>query len=203
MDVHMEPGDILYLPRGQYHDALADEGGAVHIAFGVTYPIGVDVMSMLFEKVIAEDVFRANLPRVDADPDHASSERLEQLADRIGAILKDPKTKAEIAAFQKSYCYPRYDYNLPGLLEAPVDPAFRVHGKDIRLIEQDGRYGLVKAGTRNAIEVPSEVSDLVDWVLKRQQFSRKELAHAFPARPVPELDKLINDLRTMRLAEPL
>ena len=36
MDVHMEPGDLLYLPRGQYHDALADEGGTVHIAFGVT-----------------------------------------------------------------------------------------------------------------------------------------------------------------------
>ena len=63
MDVHMEPGDLLYLPRGQYHDALADEGGAVHIAFGVTYPIGIDVMSYLFEKVIAQDVFRANLPR--------------------------------------------------------------------------------------------------------------------------------------------
>src|SRR5690606_35780596 len=29
MDVHMAPGDLLYLPRGQYHDALADEGGTV------------------------------------------------------------------------------------------------------------------------------------------------------------------------------
>ncbi|MGI9435602.1 MAG: cupin domain-containing protein [Geminicoccaceae bacterium] len=205
MDVHMEPGDVLYLPRGQYHDALADEGGAVHIAFGVTYPIGVDVMSMLFEKVIAEDVFRANLPRaaVGTGPDQASSARLEQLAERISAILQDRQTKAEVAAFQRNYCYPRHDYDLPGLLEAPIDPAFRVHGKDIRLIEQGGRYGLVKAGTRNAVEVPSDVSDLVDWVLKRQQFSRKELVHAFPARPAPEIDKLINDLRTMRLAEPL
>ena len=46
MDVHMEPGDLLYLPRGQYHDALADEGGTIHIAFGITYPIGMDVMTL-------------------------------------------------------------------------------------------------------------------------------------------------------------
>ena len=35
----------------------------MHIAFGVTYPIGIDVMSLLFERVIAEPEFRANLPR--------------------------------------------------------------------------------------------------------------------------------------------
>ncbi|HSA81509.1 MAG TPA: cupin domain-containing protein, partial [Geminicoccaceae bacterium] len=65
MDVPMEPGDLLYLPRGQYHDALADEGGAVHIAFGVTYPIGMDVMALLYERVVGEPEFRANLPRRD------------------------------------------------------------------------------------------------------------------------------------------
>ena len=63
MDVHMEPGDLLYLPRGQYHDALADEGGTMHIAFGITYPIGMDVMTFLFDRVVAEPEFRANLPR--------------------------------------------------------------------------------------------------------------------------------------------
>src|ERR687891_1831614 len=64
MDVPMEPGDLLYLPRGQYHDALADEGGTVHIAFGVTYPIGMDVVSFLFDRVAALPEFRANLPRL-------------------------------------------------------------------------------------------------------------------------------------------
>ena len=75
MDVQMEPGDLLYLPRGQYHDALADEGGAVHIAFGVTYPIGVDVMSLLFERVIAE-------PRVPRQPAAARAARCRRPARR-------------------------------------------------------------------------------------------------------------------------
>ena len=31
--VLLKPGDLLYLPRGQFHDALASKNGAIHIAF--------------------------------------------------------------------------------------------------------------------------------------------------------------------------
>lgn len=200
MDVKMEPGDLLYLPRGQYHDALADEGGAVHIAFGATFPIGMDVMSMLFDKVLAEPAFRANLPRPDAG---GLDERLALLAEKIGGILQDPNTRASVAAFQKGFSYPRHGYDLPALLETPGDFAYKVHNKDIKLIEQSGRYGLVRAGSRQAVEVPGEVSDMVAWVLERQQFSRNELAKAFPNRSADALDKLLTDLGTMRLTETL
>ncbi len=201
MDVTMEPGDLLYLPRGQYHDALADEGGAVHIAFGVTYPIGIDVMSYLFDKVIARDAFRANLPRSGGQEDGHLEERLADLAEELKTVLAAPATKADIVNLQKAFAYPRHDYDLATLLQPSTDPAYRVNGKDIRLVEQGGRYGLVKAGTRNAIEVPEDVSELVGWVLKRPQFSRNELANAFPTRQSEEIDKLLNDLESMRLAE--
>ena len=65
MDVHMEPGDLLYLPRGQYHDALADEGGTMHIAFGITYPIGMDVMTFLF---VGSRLSRSSGPTCRAPP---------------------------------------------------------------------------------------------------------------------------------------
>ena len=198
MDVKMEPGDLLYLPRGQYHDALADEGGAVHIAFGVTYPIGMDVMSMLFDKVLAKPAFRANLPRPATG---GLDERLASLAGEIGDILKAPETAAAVTGFQRRFSYPRHDYDLPQLLETAIDRSYRVHGHDIQLIEQGGRYGLVKAGTRNAVEVPAEVSDMVGWVLKRQQFVQTDLAEAFPNRSSAELNKLLTDLENMRLVQ--
>jgi ribosomal protein L16 Arg81 hydroxylase len=200
MDVKMEPGDILYLPRGQYHDALADEGGAVHIAFGATYPIGMDVMSMLFDGVLADPVFRANLPRADQG---GLEERLASLGDKIRDILKKPETAAAVRGFQKAFSYPRHSYDLPGLLEAPHEASYKVHASDIKLIEQDGRFGLVKAGSRGAVEVPREVSEMVGWVLKRQQFARSDLANAFPDHSSGALDKLLNDLGNMRLTEAL
>jgi ribosomal protein L16 Arg81 hydroxylase len=203
MDVKMAPGDLLYLPRGQYHDALADQGGAVHIAFGVTYPIGIDVMSYLFEKVIARDAFRANLPRVETRGEGSLGDRLASLAREIGDVLADPRTEAAIAGFQKDFAYPRHHYDLETLLRAPADPAYRVHGRNVRMIERAGRHGLLKEGSRNAVEVPADVSELVGWVLERPQFSRTELALAFPQCQDAKLDKLMVDLGNMHLIEPI
>ena len=117
MDVQMEPGDLLYLPRGQYHDALADEGGAVHIAFGVTYPIGMDVLSMLFDWMLAEPVFRANLPRPDQPGGReALVDRLMDFAEKIGATLAESQAADRIQRMQREFRYPRSDYHLLDLL---------------------------------------------------------------------------------------
>jgi bifunctional lysine-specific demethylase and histidyl-hydroxylase MINA len=204
LDVHMEPGDLLYLPRGQYHDALADEGGTVHIAFGTTYPIGIDVMSFLFDRVIAEPEFRANLPRPDRPGGTAAlQDRLAALGDRIRAVLVEPKTLAQITALQRGFRYPRHFYDLPDLLEQPADDRFRVRAKGIRLVQQGGRYGLLQEGARAATEVPADVSALVGWVLERREFARSELTAAFPERQPVEVDQLLRDLGAMRLTEPI
>jgi ribosomal protein L16 Arg81 hydroxylase len=203
MEVPMEPGDLLYLPRGQYHDALADEGGAVHIAFGITYPIGMDILSALFDRMAAEPLFRANLPRADSpDAERLLTERLAGLAESIKRVLADPGTAAQIRVMQQGFRYPRHSYALPELLDEPGDEHFRVTAQGIRLVQQGGRFGLVREGSSAATEVPAEVSALVDWVLKRPQFARSELASAFPDRQPTQLDRLLRDLAAMRLTEP-
>ncbi len=204
MDVHMEPGDLLYLPRGQYHDALADEGGTMHIAFGITYPIGMDVMTFLFDRVAAEPEFRANLPRLD-HPEAAAAlqDRLTALGDKIRAVLAEPKTAAQIAALQRAFRYPRHAYDLPDLLEQPADDRFRVRAKGIRLVQQGGRYGLIQEGARAATEVPVHLSAMVAWVLKQREFSRTELTSAFPERQAAEVEQLLRDVGAMRLIEPI
>jgi len=204
MDVAMEPGDLLYLPRGQYHDALADEGGAVHIAFGVTYPIGIDVMSFLYDRVIAEPEFRANLPRrALPDADARLGAHLGALAERLSSVLADPRTAQQIAALQQGFHYPRHAYDLPDLLSAAEDARFGVRAEGVRLVQQGGRYGLVPEGSRAATEVPAEVSGMVAWVLERPEFSAAELAAAFPDRQPGQREQLLRDLGTMRLIEAL
>ncbi|MEM7024375.1 MAG: cupin domain-containing protein [Pseudomonadota bacterium] len=204
MEARMEPGDILYLPRGQYHAAVADDGGAVHVAFGITYPIGVDVLSYLFERMIAEPVFRANLPQSNgASGDGELRKHLGALADSIAAVLAEPDTVDQIKAIEEGFAYPRHSYSLPALLTERVDERFKVRAAGIRMVKQGGRFGLVREGSRAATEVPADVSSMVGWVLERKQFSRNELAQAFPERKPPQLDQLLRDLGAMRLTEPI
>ncbi|NBS44366.1 MAG: hypothetical protein EBT34_11665, partial [Acetobacteraceae bacterium] len=62
---HLKKGDLLYLPRGWYHDALAEAPNSVHIAYGVHAPMGIDFMSLLTERAFHEAEFRKPLPRQD------------------------------------------------------------------------------------------------------------------------------------------
>jgi len=90
-EVTLRPGDLLYIPRGQYHDALASSDGTIHLAFGLTHIIGVDVLTMLFEQAISDPLFRTNIPLPEAGPGgqrHLPADALVQKADeRFGVIV--------------------------------------------------------------------------------------------------------------------
>ena len=194
-EVRLKPGDLLYLPRGQYHYALADDGGCIHIAFGVTYPIGLDVMSHIYEHMIVEPLGRRNLPQND---DEALRAHLQGMGERAKAIFESSETFELIKAFQKGYRYTREPFDLPDLLE-PSRVQFDVSAQSVQLVEQGGRYGLVRKGEQRAVEVPKDVSAMVKWVLARNHFSRIEFDQAFPNAPVAALNKFIDDMMRMGL----
>ena len=197
-EVRLKPGDLLYLPRGQYHYALADDGACCHIAFGVTYPIGLDVVSYLFERMVAEPVARANLPREPA----ALARRLAALADRLAALTTEPRTLADMQAHMAAFHYPREDYGLPGLIEG-VERRWRLRYRDFKLVEQGGKTLLVRTSTREGVEVPAAIREPVGWVIARPGFERTELERAFPAFPANQVDAFLAQMEKMRVVEPL
>jgi ribosomal protein L16 Arg81 hydroxylase len=117
-EVRLKPGDLLYLPRGQYHYALADEGPCVHLAVGATYPIGIDVVTYLFERLVHEPLARANLPQTDPE---ALAVALRGLGQRMAEILAEPARHEDVARFIRGYRYARETYDLPGLIESAVE----------------------------------------------------------------------------------
>ena len=197
-EVRLRPGDLLYLPRGQYHYALADDGPCVHIAWGVTYPIGMDVGQLR----VRADGRRGGRPRQPA----AGSGRAAGAAgrDRPGLWHRPWPTRRRsttCCGLCAALPWPRERYDLPGLIER-AEEAYRVKGAGLRLVSQGGRHGLVKEGTRQAVEVPAAMQPYVAWVLARDRFTRRELAAAFPAAKPATLDQLIVDLGRMALVEP-
>ncbi|MFO1067393.1 MAG: cupin domain-containing protein [Geminicoccaceae bacterium] len=196
-EITLRAGDLLYLPRGQYHYALAEDGPCAHIAFGVTYPIGLDVISHLFERMVAEPAARRNLPQGDPV---ALQARLAELAERASAVIRDDTMRRTVDQILRTFRYPRPEYDLPTLIEA-ADDKWRVKARGIRLVEANGRAGLVREGSREAVEVPLAVKDEIAWIIGRAEFARSELAAAFAAASPGKLDKLLDDLRRMALID--
>ncbi len=81
-EAHMKPGDMLYLPRGQYHDALTGSQASLHV-ISVSRRHGAPLFKLLETAVTRESAFRAYVP--DARDQAALRERLAALAERVSA----------------------------------------------------------------------------------------------------------------------
>jgi ribosomal protein L16 Arg81 hydroxylase len=196
-EVTLRPGDLLYLPRGQYHDALASSQGSVHIALGMTAVIGIDFLDALRELAIEDPLFRANVPA----PAFATEERigahLKRLAARLGEIAERPEVAAQFRAVQKAHHYKRRGYGLP---EAAMVQEYRVRVGDLKVAQVRGRWALT--GTSGSAPIPPGAERFVAWIMDRDRFSGAEIEAAFPDQLAHERGKLLRELAAMKVIEP-
>jgi hypothetical protein len=86
LELVLEPGDVLYLPRGYWHAAVGQGEPSLHLTIGLTRKTGSDLVHWLAEQLIAETVVRADLP---FERDDAALGR--QVADVLAAVAaRDP-----------------------------------------------------------------------------------------------------------------
>ncbi|MFN9090573.1 MAG: cupin domain-containing protein, partial [Alphaproteobacteria bacterium] len=146
---HLKKGDLLYLPRGWYHDALAEAPNSVHIAYGVHAAMGVDFMGLLTERAFHDAEFRKPLPRQDgsAAAKYALTQRAALLGQRISEWSRDPKFLQAVENFLAHYRYERGGYDLLAArgaapaAEAGAGPVFRVR-PNVKTVRRGADYGL-------------------------------------------------------------
>jgi hypothetical protein len=70
----VHPGDLIYVPRGQFHNARTLEGRSLHVTFGIELPTGFDLAKRMVMAILADPAMREYpLPRV-MDPDGEQSQ---------------------------------------------------------------------------------------------------------------------------------
>ena len=128
--VLLRAGDLLYLPRGWYHDALAEGPASVHVAYGVHAPIGLDLANLLAERALQDSGFRQPLPRQDGTPaaQAALAARAAQLGQRLAELARDPQVLQVLARHVAEARYHRGGVNL--LAARGLQPATPPAGKD-------------------------------------------------------------------------
>ena len=98
-EADMKPGDILYLPRGQYHDALTGAQASLHVTFGVSPATGLALFKLLESALAQESAFRHYLP--DARNQAALRERLATLAERVRMVMTSPAFATDLLNHQR------------------------------------------------------------------------------------------------------
>ncbi len=103
-----KPGDLIYLPRGRFHDALATEGPSIHISFAVSEPKGLDYLQIVMDEAVGDPAFRQDIP---LDPAELPA-YFDALADRLREVALSQRSKERGHRLRRQFVPPRPAFRL-------------------------------------------------------------------------------------------
>ena len=175
--VVMRPGDVLYLPRGVYHDALATDTASLHLSLGATYLAGFSALSLLIQELQREEFFRKKLPHFD-DGDTLSA-YLSEVGKQVGDRMADSGFHGRVKEHMLSNLGDKITgHRLP---DRGADQCYLVTRHEPRLVRRGALWRLEYRGDH--IDVAAEHAAMLRYVLETEIFYVSELAVLSEAPP--------------------
>jgi ribosomal protein L16 Arg81 hydroxylase len=193
MQVRMRPGDLLYIPRGFCHDALASSGASLHVTFSVTPLDGRALFRMLEEEAVFDSAFREYLPDARRSDEPDLAERLTSLGERMMQILSSRAFAAKLANRQRQLVERNVAFNLPE--RRRIDFYARTQ-QPVELRREGGTAVLTSAGRSLPLD---SAAPAAEWIVDHAGFSLQQLAATFPYLDEAELKALVQILERMEI----
>ncbi len=190
--VLLKPGDLLYLPRGQYHDALASKNGAIHIAFGINYMKPIDVFQSMWENLIINPYLRSDIKDIKSTSD--ISEINKKILKEIQNILEDKNLLVPLFNNYKNWPYKLSDYQLDAVVEEGVQ--YQI-SKLVKISKKNDQT-LITNG-KEEVAVPKKFEDMTNFSFEVSNISAKILYKKFEDIPQEDVDEFILAMKNMRV----
>jgi len=91
--IELEPGDLLYIPRGTFHHACALTTESLHTSVAVKLPTYLDMMHVLLQTAAQCESMRAYLPVGGRD---AWAQARARCAERLASAMRQPSYMKEL-----------------------------------------------------------------------------------------------------------
>ena len=199
-DFLLEDGDVLYLPRGHWHDVSAVGEESLHLTIGFNAATGVDLVAWLADQLRADELFREDLPRF-AGPE-TRAERAEALRRRLAELTAGDDLVDRFLADRDAQAPAQTRVGLPWAATAellPPDEDFEVRllAPRAALADGEGTVALVGAGKRLVFAAPAR--PVLTALLGGTPQPFKVLADAAPGVDRATVRALLGELVTQGL----
>ncbi len=98
------PGDLVYVPRGQFHNAKASGGRSLHVTFGIRLPSGFEIARQIVLDLLADPMMRDYLPPRPLDPGGAREATfLAEVSARLAAAAGPDDLGRAASALRKTW----------------------------------------------------------------------------------------------------
>ncbi|CAL9531084.1 hypothetical protein SUDANB145_04023 [Streptomyces sp. enrichment culture] len=122
----LSAGDMLYLPRGWWHEVTASEGvHSLHLTCGMQTTTGADLLQWLSEDLRRDITVRNDLPRFGTEKEKADFVR--SLGDLVMKEFEDAALLDRFLTMRDASDRARLVPSLPYVEGVPPDPALVVH----------------------------------------------------------------------------
>ena len=111
-EVTLRPGDVLYLPRGWFHEAMTEGEGSLHLTFSATPLTGRAIFKLLEAAAMQSGLFRAWLPD-GATGEGLLRDHLAGLMAHLDRIATSPAFADEVRMAQQRQVGRPAEYHLP------------------------------------------------------------------------------------------
>jgi hypothetical protein len=171
LDITMQPGDVLYLPRGQFHDAITGANASLHVTFGVQPATGLSLFKLLEERATQESTFRAYLP--DARDAAALRAQLATLCGLVQELATSPAFALDVLNHQRGLSGQPAGFDLP----SQKRPRYFAPARTVEVRNGPEGYALVTERGELRIGAPWPA---IDWLLQQQAGSLPDALARFP-----------------------
>ena len=190
--VTLKPGDLLYIPRGQYHDALASKDGAIHIAFGLTYFKPIDLMSSMWEKFVLNEFMRSDINAFSSSQE--LKDTLSKFSSELSKIINSEDSAKSLSRSLKNWPDEIQDYALKKI----VSDGRRYHISKTVVLKKQGLDFYLSNGKDNVL-VPKEFVILTQFILKQESFTYKSIVSNLHSIPEKTIKDCIKNLKNMQV----
>jgi hypothetical protein len=170
------PGDVLYIPRGQYHDALATDTASLHLSFGATYLAGFSAVSLLVQELQKDVFFRNRLPHFEDE--QALADYLAEVGRRVAGLMATPEVHRLVRGYQLETLAEKLAN--PLLPNREPDDCFYVSRRPPAL-KRRGQAAFIDAAS-GPIEVPADLMAQIEMILGREVFWLSDLVFSSPTQ---------------------
>lgn len=201
-DFLLDDGDVLYLPRGHWHDVSAIGEESLHLTIGFNRATGVDLVAWLADQLRSDETFRDDLPRfADAD---TRAERSAALRERIVALLGDDAVDRFLTdrdAQAPTHTFPGLPWTATSdLLAAGDDATVRFVAPRAVVTSENGTIALAAAGKRLVFAAAAE--PVITALIGGRQQSVRDLLITAPDLGAPTIRALLGELITHGMVAP-
>ena len=185
LDCELAPGDVLYIPRGNWHAPVAQREMSMHLTFAFTARTGIDFLTWLVDELREDPRYRHELPLSFSDePPEVRNEHLRlhiaKLAEIVTSKLRDDETVREYS----KYCVLNQGnlrrFNLPAqLFENPVAQFdIRHFSRPVKhrfLLENGPADSQIELSVRGHIfHFPQNARPLITFVMRETDFTYED-----------------------------